>query len=79
MNRLFVPFSDETTGHETYSGGRYLDLDRTATGLYDVDFNKAYHPYCVYNPTTECPFPPPENHLPIRVEAGERLKEKGKS
>ena len=79
MNRLFVPFSDETTSHETYSGGRYLDLDRTATGLYDLDFNKAYHPYCVYNPTTECPFPPPENRLPLRIEAGEKLKkEEGK-
>jgi uncharacterized protein (DUF1684 family) len=76
MDRLFVPFADQTTGSETYSGGRYLDLDRTATGFYDLDFNKAYHPYCLYNPLTECPFPPPENRLPIPVRAGERLKVK---
>ena len=44
MQRLFVPFGDPTNGTETYIGGRYLDLDRTATGLYDLDFNRAYHP-----------------------------------
>ena len=73
MNRLFVPFSDLTTGTETYAGGRYLDLDRTATGLYLIDFNRAYHPYCVYNPVYDCPYPPRENRLPIPVRAGERL------
>ena len=29
MNRLFVPFADATTGSDTYSGGRFIDLDRT--------------------------------------------------
>ena len=79
LDRLFVPFSDATSGTETYGGGRYLDLDRTPTGFYELDFNRAYHPYCVYNPATECPYPPPENRLPIPIRAGERLKEKGKS
>jgi uncharacterized protein (DUF1684 family) len=74
LDRLFVPFDDATNGTETYSGGRYLDLDRTPNGIYELDFNKAYHPYCVYNPTTECPYPPPENHLPVAIRAGERLK-----
>ena len=46
MARLFVPFADMTNGAETYAAGRYLDLDRTPTGLYDLDFNRAYHPYC---------------------------------
>ena len=32
LNRLFVPFSDLTSGTETYPAGRYIDLDRTATG-----------------------------------------------
>ncbi len=74
MNRLFLPFADLTSGTDTYGGGRYLDLDRTATGFYELDFNRAYHPYCVYNPTTECPYPPPENRLPLAIRAGERLK-----
>jgi uncharacterized protein len=75
MNRLFVPFSDTTSGQETYNAGRYLDLDRTATGIYALDFNAAYHPYCVYNASYECPFPPPENRLKIPIHAGEKFKQ----
>ena len=74
LNHLFVPFADRTTGTETYAGGRYLDLDRNATGIYEIDFNRAYFPYCVYNPTYECPFPPPENRLTVPIRAGERFR-----
>lgn len=73
MERLFVPFGDATNRNETYGGGRYLDLDRTPTGLYDLDFNRAYHPYCVYNIAYVCPLPPPENRLDVEIRAGERL------
>ena len=73
MRRLFVPFGDLTNGTETYPGGRYLDLDRTATGIYDLDFNRAYHPFCLYNPSYDCPVPPRENRLKVPVRAGERL------
>ena len=57
VNRLFVPFSDMTSGTETYAAGRYLELDRTPTGLYTIDFNKAYNPYCYYNADFDCPDP----------------------
>ena len=73
VRRLFVPFGDLTNGTETYAGGRYLDLDRTATGIYDLDFNRAYHPFCVFNAEYDCPYPPRENRLPILIRAGERL------
>jgi uncharacterized protein (DUF1684 family) len=73
LQRLFVPFGDPTNQSETYRAGRYLDLDRTATGLYDLDFNRAYHPFCVFNTSYECPIPPRENHLKVAVRAGERL------
>ncbi len=73
LRRLFVPFHDLTNGSETYPGGRYLDLDRTATGLYDLDFNRAYHPFCVFNATYDCPVPPRENRLPLPIRAGETL------
>ena len=73
VTRLFVPFGDATGGTETYKGGRYLDLDRTKTGFYDLDFNRAYHPNCVYNVRWVCPIPPRENRLPIDIRAGERL------
>ncbi len=75
MDRLFVPFTDLTSGSETYPAGRYLDLDRTPTGIYIVDFNRAYNPYCYYNATYDCPYPPRENRLTIPVRAGERMKE----
>jgi uncharacterized protein (DUF1684 family) len=73
MEKLFVPFGDLTNGTETYRGGRYMNLRRTATGLYDLDFNQAFHPYCVYNPTWICPVPPRENRLAVAIPAGERL------
>ena len=74
VDHLFVPFTDLTSGTETYPAGRYLDLDRTPTGIYVIDFNRAYHPYCYYNPTFDCPYPPAENRLRIPIRAGERLK-----
>ena len=73
-SRLFVAFNDLTSGKETYGGGRFMDLDRNATGIYEVDFNRAYFPYCYYNPTFECPLPPKENRLTVPIKAGERLK-----
>ena len=77
MNRLFLPFGDLTNGTETYAAGRYLDLERSPSGLYEIDFNLAYHPYCYYNPTYDCPYPPPENRLPLPVRAGERMRKAG--
>ena len=71
--RLFVPFTDLTTGTETYAAGRYLEIDRSATGVYVVDFNRAFHPYCYYNPDYDCPFPPASNRLPLHVRAGEKM------
>ncbi len=79
LSRLFVPFTDLTSGTETYPAGRYMDLDRTATGLYVVDFNRAYFPYCYYNPTYDCPYPPRENRLDIPIHAGERTKTKSEA
>jgi len=71
--RLFVPFSDLTTGTETYSAGRYMEFDPTPTGIYVIDFNMAYHPYCYYNEEYDCPYPPKENRLEMPIRAGERL------
>ena len=73
ITRLFVPFSDFTNGAETYAAGRYMELDPTPTGIYVVDFNVAYHPFCYYHPDYDCPYPPKENRLEIPIRAGERL------
>lgn len=73
VNRLFVPFADQTSGTETYAAGRYMELDPTPTGIYVVDFNIAYNPYCYYNPEFDCPYPPKENRLDAAIRAGERV------
>jgi uncharacterized protein (DUF1684 family) len=72
ITTLFVPFADMTTGKETYSAGRYLDLHPTSTGFYTIDFNAAYNPYCAYSAAYECPYPPPSNRLKVAVTAGEQ-------
>lgn len=72
VNRLFIPFADQTSGAETYSAGRYMELDPTPTGIYVVDFNVAYNPYCYYSPEFDCPYPPKENRLDVPIRAGER-------
>lgn len=70
---LFIPFRDATSGHETYGGGRYLDLEPRGDDTYELDFNRAYHPYCVHDEKWSCTIPPPENRLNVRITAGERL------
>ncbi len=73
--RLFVPFRDATSGKETYGAGRYLDLDlvdRTASGKWILDFNRAYNPWCAYSKDYACPLVPPENLLKVPVRAGEK-------
>ena len=68
-----VFFKDLTNGHTTYGGGRYARLTREDDGMYVIDFNNAYNPYCAYNPTYICPLPPQQNHLDFAVEAGELM------
>ncbi|WP_442592170.1 DUF1684 domain-containing protein [Pedobacter sp. AW31-3R] len=71
---LFLPFTDESNGSDTYGGGRYIDLNAKDMTENDVmiDFNKAYNPYCAYSDGYQCPKPPEENHLNLKVNAGEK-------
>lgn len=69
---LFVPFTDETSGKESYGAGRYLDIEENRSADYVLDFNMAYNPYCAYNENYVCPFPGRENRLPVAVRAGEK-------
>jgi len=70
--QLFIPFRDATSGLETYAAGRYIDLKENTSGVYDLDFNRAYSPYCAYNAKYSCPVPPPENTLKVPIRAGEK-------
>lgn len=69
-NHLFVPFTDLTNGNSTYGGGRYLDLKGPLGKEVELDFNRAYNPYCAYGGRYSCPIPPAENHLGVAVVAG---------
>jgi uncharacterized protein (DUF1684 family) len=68
----FVIFADATNGRETYGAGRFLYVAPPVDGKTVIDFNKAYNPPCVFTDFATCPLPPPQNRLPIRVEAGEK-------
>jgi len=70
---LFVIFGDSTNGTTTYGAGRFLYAPRPGQdGRTVVDFNKAYNPPCAFTPYATCPLPPPQNRLPIGIEAGEK-------
>ena len=75
---VFLPFSDGTSGQETYGGGRYLldtiksaDLGVATDGRTVLDFNFAYNPSCAYSVRYVCPLSPRGNRLPMAVRAGE--------
>jgi uncharacterized protein (DUF1684 family) len=69
---LFFIFRDQTSGNETYGAGRFLHADLPKDGELILDFNKAYNPPCAFTPYATCPLPPPQNRLPVRIEAGEK-------
>ncbi len=70
-DELFIIFKDKTAGLETYPAGRFLYANVPKGGEVILDFNKAINPPCAFTPYATCPLPPPQNRLPIRIEAGE--------
>lgn len=73
---LFV-FRDRTSGVETYTGGRFLIAELPQDGALELDFNRAHNPPCAFTAYATCPLPREENHLKIRVEAGEKTPAEG--
>ncbi|WP_432221693.1 DUF1684 domain-containing protein [Flavobacterium sp. TMP13] len=67
---LFLPFSDLTSGKESYIGGKYIDLKIPKDDTIVIDFNQSYNPYCAYNSKYSCPIVPLENDLNVAIEAG---------
>ncbi len=68
----FIIISDETSAMETYGAGRFMYAYPDSTGRIILDFNKAYNPPCAVTPFAACPMPPPENRMPVKIEAGEK-------
>ena len=71
-HRLWIQFMDGTNGNPTYPSGRYHYTDPHEDGKVFIDFNKAYNPPCAFTDYATCTFPAQENHLPVRIEAGEK-------
>lgn len=69
---FFLAFADESSGAETYGGGRYINLRQDGKNSITIDFNMAYNPYCAYNPDFACPLPPKENIMEIPILVGEK-------
>ena len=70
---LFIPFSDETSGNETYEGGRYLIVKIPMHGEnIQLDFNLAFNPYSAYHLKNKSVLAPDENRLPFKITAGEK-------
>jgi uncharacterized protein (DUF1684 family) len=70
-DRYAVWFKDETNRSTTYGGYRVVRPKVVNDGDWTVlDFNYTYNPPCAYSQFTACPLPPPENRLPLAVEAG---------
>ncbi|MBU3067327.1 DUF1684 domain-containing protein [Nocardia sp. NEAU-G5] len=72
--RRLVIFTDETNGDGTPEIGRWLLLPLLGPGsTVPVDFNRTTLSQHHFSPSVfTCPLSPPGNHLPMRIEAGER-------
>jgi uncharacterized protein (DUF1684 family) len=76
---LFLPFTDDTSGEDSYGGGRYMDVmttDENLDGTILLNFNNTYNPYCAYNDKYSCPLTPRKNHLDIEIKAGIKVFKK---
>lgn len=63
---------DLTSRDSTYPASRFVYGENVTETSIVLDFNKALNPPCAFTEHAVCPLPPPENVLPIRIEAGEK-------
>lgn len=73
-DHLSIWFTDRTTGKETYTVGRYVDVGNEhpdRANLYTIDLNMAYNPYCAYSPMYSCAMPREEDRLDLALRVGE--------
>jgi uncharacterized protein (DUF1684 family) len=72
-HRLFLVFSDRTSGHESYPASRFVYAEYPGKdGYTTLDFNQAYNPPCAFTPYSTCPLPPNQNRIDLAIRAGER-------
>ena len=69
---LEIYFRDATSGHQSYSSGRFVSLIPMGGDRFLLDFNRARNPFCAYNTVYPCPAPWRGNVLDFPVRAGEK-------
>jgi len=69
---IFIPFTDLTSGNQSYGGGRYVETTIPKGKIFTLDFNYAFNPYCHYTTGYNCSIPPNENFLNVEIKAGEK-------
>ena len=68
----YIIFADKTSGRTSYGPGRFLYVPKPVRGnITTIDFNKSYNPPCAFTDYSTCPLPPPQNRIPVYIEAGE--------
>lgn len=68
----YVIFADKTSGRTSYGPGRFLYVPKAnKDNITTIDFNKAYNPPCAFSDYSTCPLPPPQNRIPVFINAGE--------
>ncbi len=73
QDELFYIFKDGTSAKATYGAGRFVySALPEKDGRVVLDFNRAYSPPCAFTDFATCPLPPPQNRLPVSIEAGEK-------
>lgn len=63
-------FADLTGEDLTFPATRFVSVARIDDETVEIDFNRTSNLPCAYSASATCPFPPPENRLPVRIEAG---------
>ena len=75
---LFFVFRDATAGDTTYKPSRFLYVEKKPEPgqPFKIDFNRAYNPPCAFSDFTTCPLPPRQNILDLRIDAGEKYRQR---
>ena len=64
-------FADATGKDLTFPAARHVGVTQIDDDTVEIDFNRTSNLPCAYSASATCPFPPPENRLAVRIEAGE--------
>ena len=74
-NEFWFVMRDQTSGKTTYAASRFLYAPLPKAGIhtkgvFELDFNRAENPPCVFTDFATCPLPPPQNRLSTRRQCG---------